>query len=165
MSTVAFRDGKMSGDSIMSWGDQLCDGVEKVGRTENYLFGFAGRLGYMRPTYRWISKLDEDGVDPEDYYLHADDLPLPDGSSAGNALIASRDGRVYLIALDGFANKIGRAFDSIGSGGSFALGALLTGASAEDAVSCASIVDAYSGGRIHTWTFDDPVHCPNDKAT
>lgn len=165
MSTIAYKDGVMSGDSIMTWNSQLCDGVEKVGRTENYLFGFAGRLSFMRPTYRWIAKLDSENVHPEDFYLHADALELPDGGSAGNALLAHRDGSTYLVALDGFANMVGRAYDGIGSGGDYALGALLHGASAEEAVSCASIVDAHSGGRIFSWTFDKPVHCPNDKAT
>lgn len=163
MSTVAYRDGVMSGDSVMSWADQLCDGVEKVGRTENYLFGYAGRLSFMRPTYRWLQKLDDDGVDPEDFYLHADALELPEGGSAGNALIAHRDGSVYLMALDGFANKVGRQYDAIGSGGAYALGALLHDATAEEAVSCASIVDAHSGGRIYSWSFDKKIHCPNEK--
>lgn len=165
MSTIAYRDGVIAGDSIMTWCDQLSDGIEKVGRTENYLFGYAGRYNFMRPIYEWVAHLDKQGVHPEDFYKHQDEMPdLPDGGSAGNAIIVNRDGEIFMVSFDGFAGRIFRDYDAVGSGSDYAIGALLHGASAEEAVSLASVVDAHSGGRIHAWTFDNPVHCPNKKS-
>jgi hypothetical protein len=147
----------------MSWSNQLSSGIEKVGRTENYLFGYAGRLGFLAPTYDWIAGLDADKIHPQNFWRYRDTLDLPDGENAGNALIADRDGNIWLIALDGFANPIKREFDAIGSGSDYALGAMLHGADAATAVECATKMDAHTGGSVHNWTFTSPVHCPNER--
>ncbi len=151
----------MAGETLAVCSDERYGGVEKVGRTENYLFGFAGRLGYMRPTYQWVKMLDEEGVHPQDFHKHGDKLEIEDN---GSAIIVDRSGQVWCIELDGYVHPVGRSFEAIGSGGRYALGAMAHGASAVEAVECASMLDVNSGERILAWTFDDPVHCPNEKS-
>ena len=152
----------MSGDSVMSLNSQLSYGVEKVGRTENYLFGFAGRLSYMRPAYKWVQDLDLSGTNPEDFYYNRDKLQISSGEDSGNVLLATRDDVIWMVSLDGYAVRVTKKFDSIGSGGDYALGAMMNGASAEESVKCSCGIDAYTGGDILNWTFDKPVHCPNE---
>lgn len=164
MSTVVYKDGIMAGETLAVCSDERYGGVEKVGRTENYLFGFAGRLGYMRPTYKWIEALDKEGVHPQDFFMHADRLMVDEGEHDGACIIADRDGNLWFIELDGHTHPVTRPFESIGSGGRYALGAIAHGASAVEAIECASMLDVNSGERIMSWTFDDPVHCPNEKS-
>lgn len=160
MSTVAYKDGVIAAETIAVCADERYGDIEKVGRTENYLFGFAGRLGYMRPTYLWVKMLDEEGVHPQDFHKHGDKLDIDDN---GSAIIVDRSGQIWCVELDGYTHPVGRACEAIGSGGRYALGAMTFGATAEEAIEVSSMLDVNSGGRIMTCSFDDPVRCPNEK--
>lgn len=161
MSTVAYRDGVIASETMAVCSDEQYGNVEKVGRTQNYLFGFAGRLSFIRPTYQWIKGLDDKGIHPQDFYKHQESLPTEDN---GSALIIGRDGQIWTIELDGFVSPVNRSFEGIGSGARYALGAMMHGASAVEGVEAASMLDVNSGERIIAWSFDDPVHCPNEKS-
>lgn len=166
MSTIVYSQGVMAADSVMSWCDDLSYGIEKVGRTENYLFGYAGRLNYMRPVYQWVKQLDNQDVHPQDFYQHRGEIEPyvgGDADSSGTALIVDRKGVIWVVTFDGFAAPMDRAYDAVGSGSRLALGALEAGATAKRAVEIACIHDAYSDGAVKTWTFDQPVYCPNEK--
>ena len=160
MSTIAFKDSVIASETMAVCFDEHYENIEKVGRTENYLFGFAGRLGYMRPTYQWVNRLDKKGVHPQDFYKYGDKLQI---ECDGSAIIVDRYGQVWCIELDGHVHPIGRQYAAIGSGGSYALGAMAFGATAAESVEVASKLDVNSGGRIMTCSFDDPVSCPNEK--
>ena len=160
MSTIAYKDGVIAGDTMAVCDNERYGNIEKVGRTENYLFGFVGRLGYMRPTYQWVKSLDEQGIHPQDFHNHKDSLKISDD---GSAIIVGRDGQIWCVELDGYVHPVGRSYESIGSGGCYAVGAMCHGASAVEAVACASRMDVNSGKYIISWTFDHPVHCPNEK--
>lgn len=63
-------------------------------------------------------------------------------SLEGSAFLASVRGRVYDISGDGAWVRNPNGFYAIGSGAKFALGALASGASAEEAVRVASVYDS-----------------------
>lgn len=78
-------------------------------------------------------------------------------------MIVTKKGQIWNIDLEGYAHTINRPFNAIGSGCEFALGALEYGATAIDAVKAAATLDMHSGGDVQNWTFDDPIHCPNER--
>lgn len=68
----------------------------------------------------------------------------------------------FLVAVNGVLRRIGggfgltsqaNGFDSIGSGSSYALGAMKAGADPATAVSIASQFDAFTGGKVQTATY------------
>lgn len=164
MSTIAYRNGVIASDSQITLCDEKSYGVEKVGRTENFLFGFSGRYHFIRPMFLWISELDSKNIHPENFYKFADQLPdFPsDSGSDSVVLLADRAGDIFLINSDGFGGKVFRDFEAIGSGAPYALGGMACGVSAIDAVLGACELDVYSGGCVVSWDFNKPVHCPND---
>jgi len=161
LSTVAYKDGVIAGDTLAVCSNERYGSIEKVGRTENYLFGFTGRLGYMRPTYQWVADMDRKGIKPQDFHKYREDLDIGDD---GSAIIIDRDSQIWFIELDGYVHPVHRVCESIGSGGRFAIGAMYHGASAVEAVAVASMLDVNSGERILTCSFDDPVRIPNEKS-
>lgn len=159
MTTVAYVNGVMAADEVATCSDELSFGVEKVGRTENYLFGYAGRFSALRPLYKWIESLDKEGVHPQDFYLHRDSLACDD---EGHAIIADRSGRVWEVESDGHVFQVSAGCAAIGSGNKYAKGAIAYGASAKKAVKIATSFDAFTAGKVSVWSFDMPVHCPNE---
>jgi ATP-dependent protease HslVU (ClpYQ) peptidase subunit len=157
MSTVAYKDGIIAGDTMMSFGSELIGGVRKVGRTENFLFGYVGQMSGMYRMYKWVNNLPE-YTDPNDFYEHADTLNM--GDIDGSAILISRTEDIWALSAAGGMILLRRAYESVGSGSTYALGALASGASAIEAVKTAITLDAYTGGKVETVTFKDPISNP-----
>ena len=147
MTTIAYKDGVIACDSRLSNGSEYQEGVRKIGRTDRFLFGYAGRLGGMRPAFDWVLDIEHDIEDTGDLYKHADDLFIDD--SEGTILLADYAGSVWTMSGGVYMTEHPRGWESMGSGGTYACGAMMHGASAVEAIEVAVKLDVYSGGDIH----------------
>jgi len=158
MSTVAYKGGVMACDARSSNGGEYQTGVMKIGRTKHFLFGYAGVLNNLYPLFDWLCREAEGPADgpihPSYFYQVAEKCETD--PEAGSALIADKDGNLWSLTTDGLASPQPRGFDAIGSGGAYAVGAMLSGASAFDAVQVAVQCDVYSGLPVYNldWSTD-----------
>lgn len=159
MSTIAYRDGIIAADTLASTGNKTMTGVRKIGRTDRFLFGLAGRFSGVHRIYNWVKEIEKD-TSPHDFYKHMESLETL-GLDA-TVLLVEKDGTIWTMTDDGGVCKVAATYESIGSGQDFALGAMYVGASASDAIEAACNFDPYSGGEVHTVSFDSPVHSPTD---
>ena len=140
MSTVVYRDGVLASDSRAYGGSgqtspgtkkkihRLADGT-RIGVT-------TASLGMAERFVAWVSA----GADPDAWKGDKPDL---------RAIIIKPDGEVFL-SEDGlvFSGPIACEQYAIGSGASFAIGAMAMGATAEEAVEVAIRFDHHSGGPV-----------------
>ena len=151
MSTVVYKDGVMAADTRLTLGDEYQEGILKIGQTEHFLFGWAGRVGGMIPYYDWIKECEQRSLVPESWYDYAEANPVKE--DWGTAMIADKDGKVWAISDSGLSVvRIPRGWDAIGSGAEYAIGALLSGKDAGEAVAVAMQVDTGTGGKVNTFT-------------
>lgn len=164
MSTVAYKDGVIACDSQVSNGSEYQNGIMKIGRTRRFLFGFAGRLGAMRPSYDWLLRIEDRYTDimPEEFYRWSDELGLEDED--GTILIADRSGNLWTITTGGYVVPHPRRFEAIGSGGAYSVGAMVFGASAVESVEVAKALDTGTSGQTFKLSFNsDELVIPGMK--
>jgi len=157
MSTIAYRDGVIAADTLASTGNKTMTGVRKIGRTNRFLFGLSGIFSGVHRIYDWVKEIEKD-TSPHDFYKHMESLQTL-GLDA-TVLLVEEDGTIWTMTDDGGVFKVPMSYDSIGSGQDFAIGAMHAGASAAESVQAACHFDPYSGGEVHTVSFDSPVHSP-----
>lgn len=135
MTTIAFRNGVMASDTMLS-GDNLVRGKsEKILRTPSagHLVALCGASTMVLPFAVWI-ELGE----PQDA------LPRLPPDSEFAAFVAYADGR-FAVFSQKFLPQFAQAeFHATGSGNEVALGAMAMGASAEEAVRVACQFDPWS---------------------
>ena len=154
----------MAGDTLSTRGSTKLFGCRKVARTERFLFGFTGSLAVIQPMYEWVAMLDQEeakDIHIRDFYKLAQRIELG-GDYDGYALLADREGTVFELVSNCHVVPSRAGFHAIGSGASYALGALHMGATAEKAVMAAISYDSDTGGMVRTISFDDPVTHPLD---
>ncbi len=135
MTTIVYRDGIMAGDSRITDDNIIFPGVDvKVYKSKSgWLYGACGDVSACELFYAWARKLR--------------DLP----KKAPNPLVGSFEGLivsprgVIMFVEGGRAWSLKADFAAVGSGRDAALGALHFGASAREAVECATKVDSKSG--------------------
>lgn len=139
MTTVAYRDGILAGDTRTVAGntDIVPGRIRKVHRLRNgSLIGFAGTVGEIQEIMRRVKKAG-DGI-----------LTIkPKGPLEG--LLVYPDGQVMQLDKDGWIH-LKAPYYAIGTGALAALVAMRLGKSAVDAVRLAGEFDASTGGRIQT---------------
>jgi len=134
VTTIAYRDGVLAGDSRVTNGDLICpETVTKVIKLPNgSLLGCAGTL---RDVFELRNALVE---------KH----PLPDLKKV-TALLITPDEQLWSYDRTTW-NEMDAPYYAIGSGEQFALAALWMGADAVQAVKCGIHFDKNSGGRVRT---------------
>ena len=145
MTTIAYRDGIMAADTMMSRGSEKAFGAVKIFATKKYLVGISGAFVAMTPVKDLITEHEETFPEPSQMWREWDEIP-----QYGNgycALLVGRDGRIW-NAIDGPPVLVPTEFDAIGSGGTYAMGAMGAGLSAADAVRVARRFDANTGGNV-----------------
>ncbi len=135
MTTIAYRDGVLAGDTRVTRGGYIMPGhFRKIGRSPaGDLVGIAGNCAKADGFLSAIVNGSADPTAPED---------------GVTALVISPDGQITVHEAAGRFDVTGAAFWAIGSGTSAALGALHAGASAEEAVRIAMLIDNDSGGEV-----------------
>lgn len=133
MTTVAVKDGVIAADSLVKH-DVTYKG-RKLFRTKRGVIGVAGALGEGEKFVEWYN--DRRKKKPE--YESSDEF---------SALVLRPDGLVELWDASMRGEVIDSGCLAIGSGAEYAMGAMLAGASAADAVAIACIMDPNTEGPI-----------------
>lgn len=133
MTTIAYRDGKLAGDSRATANGLIDNQTTKVWEHKGVLIGASGSQALCEKFRSWVIA----GIDGESPFEGAED---------GNGLVVSKAGVVCFGNSGSWPVK--EPFYTLGSGYQLALGALAMGASAKEAVEVAARFDTMTGGKI-----------------
>jgi len=140
MTTIAYRDGFMAADSLITGGTIRVGATTKIGRLpQGGLYGCSGWIALLEVVVPWLEK----GAPLADRPKLPDDADFHMLVAWPSGIVTDVDKRLQRIDLDG-------EFFASGSGYEIALGAMAMGATARQAVEIASRFDIYTGGRIST---------------
>ncbi|UTC28589.1 hypothetical protein MARCHEWKA_00760 [Brevundimonas phage vB_BpoS-Marchewka] len=138
MTTIAFKDGVLAADSLVTSGGQRDGFSQKIWRHRRVLIGGAGCTAICHRFCEWV----RGGMRGK--------CPV-EGSNNANGFVITPDGTMVVWGSQGpWVNTTGVV--AFGSGGDLAMGAMLAGASAVEAVAAAIKLDIHSGGPIRSLT-------------
>lgn len=124
MTTIAYRNGVLVADTVMTKGSALIGQVVKIRRNDKgHLAGASGSASYNGEFLKWFES-GEMGEPPE---------PIEKDDAMDRGLIFRNNGQVELYEPGGMF-KVKIDYFAVGSGCDFAIGAMHAGASAEEAV-------------------------------
>lgn len=137
MTTIAYRDGVLAADSLVTLGDTKVHGrYHKIVRIGGHLIGTAGSVAACQNFLDWLREGDEDSVPPKGEY---------------KALVVNPKGKVREFEGGSLLPvPRGAKFYSIGSGAPYALAAMYAGATATEAVKIAAKIDTSTGLPVKT---------------
>ncbi|KKC27327.1 hypothetical protein [Sphingomonas sp. SRS2] len=134
MTTIATDGATLAGDGLLCMGEgkvRISLNYTKVHRAGESVFGFAGDPSACERFRAWMNGNRDEAF----------------RTSANFAAIILENGAVFVVEGDGYFSAVEAPF-AIGSGASFAMGAMAAGADAETAVKIASRFDTITGGSI-----------------
>lgn len=146
MTTVAYRDGIMAGDSGNLYSNVMYRGAVKVARgPDGSLHGITGGAGDAGEYIRWVlAGMPGEAPKPEP-------TNREEGLSAFVALVVPPGGSVLrLWTAFGWEDHHGVPFFAIGAGSEMAIGAMAAGATAEEAVAIVAEHSTYAAHPIRT---------------
>ncbi|QJA43107.1 hypothetical protein [Phaeobacter phage MD18] len=152
MTTIAYRNGVMAADTLMSRGNESSEGAVKIFTTKKFLVGMSGAFANLAPLKGFITEREGEVDSPGDLWEFWGDVPFYGNGYC--ALIVTKSGEIW-NAIDSPPVLIPSEFDAIGSGGTYAMGAMGMGATAGDAVRIARKFDINTGGSVIRLTLDD----------
>ena len=133
MTTIAYRDGVIASDTLVSAGGTKVGRVQKIGKIGPVLFGASGSLAQAQRFGDWVRG----------------------GMKGAPPQFEKEEGEGFVIHKDCIVTYSGAGIDRMsapyfasGSGWQFALGAMAAGACAEQAVRLAITLDNGSGGEV-----------------
>lgn len=147
MTTIAYKDGILAGDTMMTRGDEKSIGVQKVFKSKHFLIGFAGGYSSIVPLLHWVDNYEMSGQDSPNNMHRTWDAVTHLGSDY-HVLFVTRAGVLWTGTESSPPVCLPNKFDASGSGSEFATGAMAAGASAVEAVRIASKYDIYTGGPV-----------------
>lgn len=136
MTTIAYRDGVLAADTLITAGGERAGYGVKIRRLGPLLYGSAGSCCLGDRHEAWL-RAGAKGEAP----------PLKDGDESASVYVFMPDDQVLWFHSTGMT-PLRAPFWAAGSGESFARGAMEMGASAEQAVAVACKWDTGSGGPI-----------------
>jgi hypothetical protein len=140
LTTIAFRDGYLSADTLISYDTFTNGNREKLAIHGPFIVAMAGFTWLRKPLEKWVADgCPEDAV-PEDLLENGDRF---------EALILDADGNCFRYEC-GYLLPVAASYTAIGSGHQFAIGAMAHGATAEQAVAAAALHDKNTGGNIQS---------------
>jgi len=140
MTTIAYRDGIMASDTLVTGGPNRCGEMQKSGRTaDGYLWAVAGSMCLVEVFRAWAERREGDPYKIED--------------RDSNFILITPQGKVREWWGNGWCESEAE-FYAWGSGDSVALGAMAVGASAVEAVAAASRIDKSTGGKMTVSSID-----------
>jgi len=153
MTTIAYRDGIMAADTLMTGGDIRRGRATKIRRTpKGELIGCTGRADICQLFMDWA-----------DAGFPTDAKPTLPNSADMHAIVVFPDGSMASYAETLLPTHFRSEYCTQGSGNEIALGALAMGASAVEAVECAIRFDIASGGEIETVSLEEPAPFDNSS--
>lgn len=138
MTTIAYRDDVLAADTQITCGGTIDGWVQKAFRKRELLYATSGSSGLGDAFLTWVAK----GMEGDAPSLKGD----KDDNGAHGYLFPGGD-RVVWRYDDVWATHHAPFF-AYGSGAEIALGAMLAGATAEEAVRAAAQRDTATGGEI-----------------
>lgn len=144
MTTVAFKDGILAADSMVTCNNGIFRGntckLWPVATEKGLIahMAMAGHSGYAQHVLEWLWR---DAP-------HNDVPKLPQGIQVWG-IIAYTDRRLGVFSSDFTLQFVDASFHAQGSGNEIAMGAMAAGASAERAVEIACQLDAHSRLPVH----------------
>ena len=137
MTTIAYRDGVLAADSLVTLGSTKAHGsYQKIKRIGDCLVGTAGSVADCQAFVHWLQAGDDDKPPPKGEY---------------SALIIGPNGQVRELECGNIMPRPrGAKFFALGSGGPFALAAMYAGATATEAVKIAAKIDTNTGLPVKT---------------
>ncbi|UVD32745.1 hypothetical protein [Pseudomonas phage PH826] len=142
MTTIAYKDGIIATDGRITQGGVITDeDAEKRLEVDGIVF--------------WLSGAVCDWKVLAEAYVNGDGMEDQELKVSG--LVLDTDG-LHFISWDGgiYSEKVNLERPrAAGSGTQFALGAMMAGASAEEAVEAAKALDIYSGGTVRSYKLWD----------
>jgi ATP-dependent protease HslVU (ClpYQ) peptidase subunit len=155
VTTIAFKDGIMASDSCVTGYGMQEASICKISRTSaGALVGFSGDAD-TRAILALLDKVKTDKQLPSKQEIAAcqTDCALIIAFSPGNAWFVECDeGEGGRFSASVCPANLG--FSAVGSGSKLAIGAMLAGKSAREAVAIACKVDSYSKLPVHTLSFE-----------
>jgi ATP-dependent protease HslVU (ClpYQ) peptidase subunit len=145
MTTIAFKDGIMAADTQQM--GAYIDRIEAIkvrmlaSHNRQILIGLAGDPANLILFCKWYSN----GCKDKDKF------------EMGNNEVLFYDGIDLLHYSSKFVGVQVGEFGAIGSGAEYAMGAMMNGASAEDAVEIACALDNNSGLPVKTWSKNEHI--------
>lgn len=157
MTTIAYRDGTLSADSMVSYGSFSNGNMNKInivkmrtGEPGSFLYqrvavAMSGVCWAIQPMIEWI----EGGATQ-------DDIPhsLLKHHTEFSCVMLTADNRLFEFN-GGYFIECGVEYHAIGSGAQFALGAMAAGVSAPEAVEASMKHDRATGGTISVFSVAD----------
>ena len=138
MTTVAFDGEVIASDSRLTSGDFICSvSTPKIYKIGDSFVGVCGCSEQEMVYLRWF----KDQTKPR---------PSPDSLKEFEAMVVRGNGKVYQSTELCEFVEIGYPY-AIGSGGDYAIGAMMAGKSATDAVKIAIKIDPFSGGKVKSF--------------
>lgn len=139
MTTIAYKDGVLAADTLITCGDHRDGYTEKVKRIGGVLLAAAGSAIQADRFFEWAQR----GFHPAD---RPSDIPEDEKC---NWLRVESDGSLSVWANgSSWKTKPMDGMYALGSGSEYALGAMAAGASPEEAVRIAMKFDTKTGGDI-----------------
>lgn len=142
MTTIAYRDGIMAGDTALTDRGTYCGEHQKVFARDGALMGVCGCLGEVAKLRDWFM----DG---------AEGAPPAFDDNDSEALLVSGDGVVEWIGHPSKRMVVTGEMHAIGSGFKIALGAMAAGATASRAIEIACDLDICTRRPINVARLSD----------
>lgn len=122
--------------------------IQKIYQIAGYTFAGAGALKAIQDTVRRLNKEIPKGK--KGYIKPSVDRFAKRASFLGHTeYLVALKGHLYEVGIDGSIVEHGHGQPAaLGTGGDYAIGALVAGASPTDAVQIAAAFDVYSGGEV-----------------
>ena len=156
MTTIAYTKGELAFDSRVTAGLDIVGGAIKGKRLKSgILVAYCGNLAQGQLFMRWA----DGGFINDDAKRSLETLKEPEFT----AIIILPDGSIRVYDDSLLPIVYTSKMYSWGSGGPFAMGAMVHGASAADAVRVAKICDAATGGRVRVLRLEE--QCKTKKRT
>lgn len=144
----------MAADSLQGTTDYNCHvPAVKIVRKGSRVYGITGILGWFDVWIKWY----EDGADPNI-------TPICKYNDPPGEFLVFEDGKCFMFCLQLPYPEEQFAPFAFGSGRKYAIGAMLHGATAKEAVECAIIVDPSTGGPIEVIDLQSLKYCDHEWA-
>lgn len=141
MTTIAYDGYDLAADSQVTSGNEKVTGVQKIHEIQikgkTYWIGLSGTTKYFKDVIAWTRR--------------GCTKPEPKVNGEVDGMLISYEGCVMILVDDGENISWDEWHKpvAIGSGGQFAIGAMLAGKSAKQAVNIAAKVDTLTGGPVN----------------
>lgn len=147
MTTIAYKDGELAYDSLVSKGNARLGNMQKGVKSENFIAAVCGAAMAVPAFLKWV-KADFNPRKKPNIVIKTEDDEF-------EAIVVDRKGNIIYYNERLEALPIQARYHAIGSGEDFAKGAMEVGADAKRAVQAAAKLDTGTGGRIRVLTFNE----------